>query len=79
MVKEQLPRLVADHWGQRTAKDQVQIQLLHRRFPNSPRVAILDGLALEAKGEPAEAKRLYQALLEKDETNVVSTPWPGVW
>ncbi|KAK8845618.1 hypothetical protein IAR55_006334 [Kwoniella newhampshirensis] len=47
-----------------------QISILHLKFPKSPRVRILDGLLLEAKGDEKGAKVLYERLLEIDETNV---------
>ena len=49
-----------------------QIVLLEMHFAKSPRVAILLGLRFEAMGEIGKAKKVYQELLDKDETNVVS-------
>ncbi|WWC92308.1 uncharacterized protein L201_007262 [Kwoniella dendrophila CBS 6074] len=49
---------------------QAQINLLHRKFPDSPRVKILDGLLLESKGKVNEAKDVYDNLLKIDETNI---------
>lgn len=45
---------------------------LSKRFPDSPRVAVLVGMLLEAKGDPSEAKAYYDAILDKDETDIVS-------
>ena len=44
---------------------------LSEKFPASPRVDRLRGLALEAVGDEEGAKRLYDVLLEGDPTNVV--------
>ncbi|WVQ63302.1 uncharacterized protein L199_001454 [Kwoniella botswanensis] len=49
---------------------QEQIKLLHYKFPNSPRVKILDGLLLESQGRSEDAKAVYEGLLRVDETNV---------
>ncbi|WWD08318.1 hypothetical protein V865_006429 [Kwoniella europaea PYCC6329] len=49
---------------------QEQIKLLHSKFPNSPRVKILDGLLLESQGRLEDAKAVYEGLLRVDETNV---------
>lgn len=45
--------------------------MLERRFSGSPRVALILGLRFEALGETAKAKKVYDELLSKDETNVV--------
>lgn len=45
--------------------------LLEKRFPNSPRVALLLGMRFEAQGDVEKAKKVYDELLAKDETNVV--------
>jgi predicted Zn-dependent protease len=45
---------------------------LLRKFPGSPRVAVLEGMLCEGKGDIKGAKVVYGALLDKDETNVVS-------
>jgi hypothetical protein len=50
---------------------QEQLDLLARRFPDSPRVDILKGLRLEAENDLQGAQKVYSALLAKDETNVV--------
>ncbi|ORY89170.1 hypothetical protein BCR35DRAFT_276278, partial [Leucosporidium creatinivorum] len=42
---------------------------LATQFPDSPRVALLQGVILEGKGEVLEAKRWYEQLLDKDEHN----------
>lgn len=47
------------------------IKKLDDRFPASPRVDRLKGLALEAQGDADGAHLLYDALLEADPTNVV--------
>ncbi|WVQ85954.1 hypothetical protein IAT38_008122 [Cryptococcus sp. DSM 104549] len=67
-VREQLAIAGLDLGQVRLAIE--QINALHRKFPDSPRVKILDGLLLEAKGENPRAKLLYEALLTEDETNV---------
>jgi len=46
------------------------LKKLSEKFPASPRVDRLRGLALEAVGDEAGARRLYDALLEGDPTNV---------
>nr|ACZ80645.1 conserved hypothetical protein [Cryptococcus depauperatus] len=53
-----------------TSKD--QIETLHAKFPNSPRVRILDGLRLEADEDVERAKAVYEDLLKEDETNVTA-------
>jgi hypothetical protein len=35
-------------------------------------VSILEGMHLEVLGDPAGAKELYNILLKRDETNIVS-------
>lgn len=45
--------------------------MLEKRFPNSPRVVLLLGLKFEAQGDVDKAKKVYDELLVKDETNVV--------
>jgi hypothetical protein len=59
---------------QGTAADttQEQLSVLEKQFSGSPRVALLLGLRAEAKGETDKAKKMYEDLLAKDETNVVS-------
>lgn len=44
---------------------------MEAKFPGSPRVRRLNGMELEAKGELLEASKIYKAILEEDETNVV--------
>jgi hypothetical protein len=53
------------------ADEKEQIVSLEMQFPKSPRVAILLGLRFEALGEVGKAKKVYQELLDKDETNIV--------
>ncbi|KAF9334147.1 ER membrane complex subunit 2 [Podila minutissima] len=48
------------------------IQALETKFPGSPRVRRLNGMELEAKGELLEAAKIYKAILEEDETNVLA-------
>ncbi|WVQ95641.1 hypothetical protein IAU59_002739 [Kwoniella sp. CBS 9459] len=67
-IREQLAIAALDLGQNKIATD--QINLLHRKFPASPRVKILDGLLLEAKGDLQGAQKLYEALLLVDETNV---------
>lgn len=43
---------------------------LAERFPQSPRVSVLEGMLLESKGEFHLAERLYTSLLEEDPTNI---------
>jgi hypothetical protein len=49
-----------------------QLDILQKKFDASPRVALLHGLRLEARGDLARAKLVYETLLEQDECNVVS-------
>ncbi|OCF38573.1 hypothetical protein I317_07660, partial [Kwoniella heveanensis CBS 569] len=67
-IREQLAIAALDLGQNRLATDQINI--LHRKFPASPRVKILDGLLLEAKGDLIAAQKVYEALLLVDETNV---------
>lgn len=46
------------------------VSRLNTRFPESPRVASLQGMLLEAKGESQLALKFYQGILAKDETNL---------
>ncbi|WWC65186.1 uncharacterized protein I303_107800 [Kwoniella dejecticola CBS 10117] len=47
-----------------------QIKILRSKFPNSPRVRILDGLFFESQGRVDQAREIYEGLLKIDETNV---------
>ncbi|WWD22566.1 hypothetical protein CI109_107059 [Kwoniella shandongensis] len=67
-VREQLAIAALDLGQIKLANEQIAI--LHRKFPKSPRVRILDGLLLEGKGDENGAKAIYEDLLEDDETNV---------
>lgn len=49
------------------------IARLDTRFPNSARATALQGMLLEAKGEFEKAFKLYDLLLQKDESNQVRT------
>ena len=51
---------------------QIQIDVLDRRFPKSPRLTILRGMLDEVKGDIEKATRIYGGLIQNDETNVVS-------
>ncbi|PWN48966.1 TPR-like protein [Violaceomyces palustris] len=44
---------------------------LHSRFPDSARVACLQGMLMEAHGEPSKALEYYESELAKDETSIV--------
>ncbi|KZT54987.1 TPR-like protein [Calocera cornea HHB12733] len=44
---------------------------LDARFPNSPRVEMLQGMRLEAEGDLDTARRLYEDMLSADESNVI--------
>ncbi|UZJ54702.1 hypothetical protein CBS101457_004022 [Exobasidium rhododendri] len=46
---------------------------LNTRFPDSPRVASLQGMLLESSGELSKALTFYEAILQKDETNLIIT------
>lgn len=50
---------------------QLCVSRLHTRFPDSPRVASLQGMLLEARGELGQALSLYDAVLAKDESSLV--------
>ena len=52
--------------------DQSCLDALSARFPGSMRVGRLEGMLHEAKGNTVVASNLYRALLEKDETNMVT-------
>ncbi|CAG8437144.1 10659_t:CDS:2 [Ambispora gerdemannii] len=43
---------------------------LEKRFANSPRVKILEGMKLEAEGKLDDASTIYKNILEADESNV---------
>lgn len=51
------------------------IERLDDRFPDSPRVLVLQGMRREAAGKFEDALKLYDLILEQDETNAVSTPF----
>ncbi|KAJ1647780.1 tetratricopeptide repeat domain-containing protein [Coemansia erecta] len=62
------------------AIDEGQIELakailitLQKRFSGSQRVKRLYGLVNEAAGHPGESKKLYDEIIEKDETNVLAS------
>ncbi|WRT70701.1 uncharacterized protein IL334_007699 [Kwoniella shivajii] len=67
-IREQLAIAALDMGQNELAKEQITI--LHRKFPSSPRVRILDGLLLESRGEVEQAKSTYEGLLRVDETDV---------
>ncbi|GMK54657.1 hypothetical protein CspeluHIS016_0112430 [Cutaneotrichosporon spelunceum] len=67
-VREQLAIAALD-LGQVSLAN-AEIRALETRFPRSPRVDILLGLKLEARGELLRAGEVYKLLLQKDETNV---------
>ncbi|CAG8554487.1 15146_t:CDS:2 [Cetraspora pellucida] len=46
---------------------------LEKRFPGSPRVKILEGMKLEAEDKLDEALRLYDEILEKDDSNIAAS------
>lgn len=52
---------------------QESINQLIKRFPNSPRSFVLEGMLLEARGLEAEAKAFYEKMLVLDETSIVSS------
>ncbi|KAI9284913.1 TPR-like protein [Umbelopsis sp. AD052] len=47
------------------------IENLKRRFSNSSRVQRLVGMRYEAEGKLAEAQKIYDAILEEDESNIL--------
>uniref|UniRef100_A0AC34R292 ER membrane protein complex subunit 2 n=1 Tax=Panagrolaimus sp. JU765 TaxID=591449 RepID=A0AC34R292_9BILA len=49
----------------------VCLQKLHGKFPHSTRVAKLKAMRLEATGKYDEAEKVYDQLIESDETNPV--------
>jgi len=61
--------VAALHLGQLNIADEC-LTRLSGKFPASPRVDRLRGLALEAVGDEVGAQRLYDVLLEGDPTNV---------
>ncbi|WVF68201.1 hypothetical protein IAT40_002966 [Kwoniella sp. CBS 6097] len=67
-IREQLAIAALDLGQNKLATDQINI--LHRKFPASPRVKILDGLLLEARDDLPGAQKVYETLLAIDETNV---------
>ncbi|WVN89700.1 uncharacterized protein L203_104930 [Cryptococcus depauperatus CBS 7841] len=69
-LREQLAIAALDMGRIKLASD--QIETLHAKFPNSPRVRILDGLRLEADEDFVRAKAVYEDLLKEDETNVTA-------
>ncbi|WVO17432.1 hypothetical protein L204_105124 [Cryptococcus depauperatus] len=69
-LREQLAIAALDMGRIKLASD--QIETLHAKFPNSPRVRILDGLRLEADEDVERAKAVYEDLLKEDETNVTA-------
>lgn len=44
---------------------------MEKKFSGSPRVSILLGLRMESLGDIDGARKVYEGLLAKDETNVV--------
>ncbi|KAK1923098.1 hypothetical protein DB88DRAFT_493778 [Papiliotrema laurentii] len=67
-VREQLAIAAMDMGRIKLADEQLSV--LEKQFSGSPRVALLLGLRAEAKGETDKAKKMYEDLLAKDETNV---------
>ncbi|KAJ8321978.1 hypothetical protein KUTeg_000449 [Tegillarca granosa] len=55
---------------QRIDLAEVCIDLLRSQFPKSVRVERLEGMLLEAEGRYSKAEELYNAIIEKDETNM---------
>ncbi|CAG8463467.1 127_t:CDS:2 [Racocetra persica] len=49
------------------------LEKLEKRFPGSPRVKILEGMKLEAENKLDEALRLYDEILEKDDSNIAAS------
>lgn len=47
------------------------IENLKRRFSSSSRVQRLVGMRYEAEGKLVEAQKIYDAILEEDESNIV--------
>lgn len=45
---------------------------MEKKFSGSPRVSLLLGLRMESLGDIDGARKVYEGLLAKDETNVVS-------
>lgn len=48
------------------------IERLATRFPDSVRVSVLKGMAMESRGEMTSARVYYEELLEQDESRIVS-------
>eukprot|EP00462_Mataza_sp_D1_P026252 CAMPEP_0175148716 /NCGR_PEP_ID=MMETSP0087-20121206/16795_1 /TAXON_ID=136419 /ORGANISM="Unknown Unknown, Strain D1" /LENGTH=265 /DNA_ID=CAMNT_0016434233 /DNA_START=36 /DNA_END=830 /DNA_ORIENTATION=- len=46
------------------------LQALKKRFPDSTRVMILEGMRSEAHGEYSVAQRVYEEVLQKDSVNI---------
>lgn len=60
---------------QLTGSSQLCVARLNTRFPDSPRVASLQGMLIESAGELGKALTFYEGILAKDETNLVrATP-----
>ena len=57
---------------QLTGSSQLCVARLNTRFPDSPRVASLQGMLIESAGELGKALTFYEGILAKDETNLVS-------
>lgn len=53
------------------------IENLKRRFTNSARVQRLVGMRYEAEGKLNEAQKVYDTILQEDESNVVSSLCAG--
>lgn len=53
-------------------RSKVQLQALVDKFRTSPRVQLVKGLRHEALGRYDDARKMYEALLNVDDTNIVS-------
>ncbi|WWC72584.1 uncharacterized protein I206_106546 [Kwoniella pini CBS 10737] len=67
-IREQLAIAALDLGKNELANE--QIKLLNLKFPNSPRIKILNGLSFEVENNYEKAKEIYENLLKIDETNV---------
>ncbi|CAG8469305.1 6999_t:CDS:2 [Acaulospora morrowiae] len=70
-VYEQIFVAALDHREEALAK--TCLENLEKRFPNSPRVKILEGMKLEAEEKLDDALKLYDEILEEDDSNIAAT------
>lgn len=76
VISESIPRArrLRISSDESSAPPQDCILRLSQRFPDSPRIRVLEGMLLEVLGKENEAKAHYEKMLKTDETSIVN--WP---